>query len=270
MHFQLLKSFSFFLAAIAVCLSLSSNAASIASVKHSPDVSFEKVKAIFGENINPTDTHLKLLLLAVAMDHTSTASTFKNQKIGIPYIVEKGPGFWVGRLKNGDRSLEVLVNNALLLLFSKENIHNRKQGVDYLMRLAEIENYWPATFYLAETQLSRKLTIDYENPGILTGKITGNTKKTAQEVMARYNHCAEIGFSPCQIRIGLWLASSPDSANDSIRVLRAAIRSTLSDPRYGDTLDPLLRQSAMIILAKKNEFHINNDEIQLYQKLAAL
>ncbi len=270
MYFHLLKSFSSFLASITIFLSVSSHADTIASEKHSPDVSFEKVKSIFGDNINPTDTHLKLLLLAVAMDHTSTASTFKNQKIGIPYIVETGPGFWVGRLKNGDRTLEVLVNNALLLLFSKENIHNRKQGVDYLMRLAEAENYWPATFYLAETQLSQKLTIDYDNQGVLSGRITGNTRKTAQEVMTRYNRCAEIGFSPCQIRIGLWLASSPGSANDSIRVLRAAIQSTLSDPRYGDTVDPLLKQSAMIILAKKKELNINNDEIQVYQRLAAL
>ena len=110
---------------ILVALSLSLFSSIAASESNSsaekpfPEVTFDKVQEIFGHNLDTDDTVLKTLLLAIGMDHTSTESPHANERIGIPYIVHEGPGYWVARLKSGERKLEVLVNNALLLLFTK-------------------------------------------------------------------------------------------------------------------------------------------------------
>lgn len=244
------------------------NANVVAPVKPSPDVSFEKVQAVFGQNVYPTQTHLKLLLLAIAMDHTSTASPFKQYKIGIPYIAETGAGHWVKRLANRDYALDVIVNNALILLFSKEDIPNRKAGAIKLMQLAEKESYWPASFYLAEIQLADQLSIDYSVPSPMTGKISnGALHKQAKEAISRYNTCSEIGFSPCQFRIGFWLASSSDSFKNGLTVVRTAINTTLSDPRYTDTLDSLIVNGAALILENRAQINLSQKEADNYIKL---
>ena len=242
----------------------------VAPAKNSPDVSFEKVQEIFGNNVNPTDSTLKLLLLAIAMDGTATTSTFKDQKIGIPYIVETGPSYWVNKLKAKDHSLDVLVNNALILLFAKEDISNREKGAAYLMQLAEEKSYWPASFYLAEKQLASQLVVDYGKPNPLTGKITSDEKiKLATETMKRYNLCADVGFSPCQFRIGFWLANSPRNIESAIPVIRTAVKSTISDPRYGDSTDAFMILAANILLFHRDKYLMSDEERKFYEKLVA-
>lgn len=218
-----------------------------------PEVTFDKVQEIFGHNLDTDDTMLKTLLLAVGMDHTSSNSPHAEQDIGVPYIVHRGAGYWVARLKTGERALEVLVNNALLLLFTKEEIPNAKEtGVALLIAAAD-KGYWPADYYVAEINLANHLTMDYTIASPKTGLIKGDVKAIAQDTMARYNRCAEMGFAPCQYRIGFWLSNSPQTLKDGLDVLRTAIHTTMNDTRYQGALDRALVMAAKEIVFKGDQ-----------------
>lgn len=214
-----------------------------------PEVTFDKVQEIFGHNLETDDTVLKTLLLAIGMDHTTTKSPHVSQRIGIPYIVHEGPAYWVRRLKSGDGALEVLVNNALLLLYTKENIPKAKETAFSLLKASAEKGYWPAEYYIAEVNLAEHLTQDYASATPSTGLMDKTTKAIARETMARYNRCAEMGFAPCQFRIGFWLSGSPKSLSDGLNILRAAIHTTRADTRYQGVLD-----SAVIMAAREIVF----------------
>lgn len=215
-----------------------------------PEVTFDKVQEIFGHNLDTENTQLKTLLLAIGMDHTSTDSPHFNERIGIPYIVHHGPGYWVGRLKSGDRSLEVLVNNALLLLFTKEAIPKGKDTAYALLRSAADKGYWPADFFVAETNLSEYLSVDSSDGASSTKPMDEKTRRIAQETMLRYNRCSAMGYAPCQYRIGFWLSSSPKTLKDGLDILRAAIQTTRNDLRYQGVLDGALIKAANEIVFK--------------------
>lgn len=206
-----------------------------------PEVTLDRVNEIFGNNLDPTEDRLKTLLLAISMDHTSPGSPHRNEQIGIPYIVHFGPSYWVNRLSSGDASLEVLVNNALLLLFAEADIPDRDKAALSLMHRAAKSGYWPADYFIAETNLIKHLIRDASNLVPLTNVIdqTG-ARQIAENTMTTYNQCAELGFAPCRYRIGFWLASSVSSHNDGLRVLQAAIDTTLKDTRYDGVLDDAL------------------------------
>jgi hypothetical protein len=237
------------------------------SVKPLPDVEFERVDKIFGNNIYSNDPTLKLFLLAIAMDHTSTASTFTRYKIGIPYIAETGAGYWVKRLKNKDYALDVVVNNALILLFSKEDIPNRKAGTLTLMQIAETHAYWPASFYLAESQLAEKLSLDYSAPIPYRLQISDPTRKNiASDVMKRFNFCAEVGFSPCQFRIGFWLVGAQGNLENGLNIIRSAINTTLADPRYNDVLDSYVALGTSLVLENIGRLKLDANEASFYSR----
>ncbi len=218
------------------------------SGKPFPEVTFDKVQEIFGHNLDTDNTMLKTLLLAIGMDHTSKNSPHADQNIGIPYIVHKGLGYWVARLKSGERKLEVLVNNALLLLFTKEEIPKSKETGFALLKSAADRGYWPADYYVAESNLTNHLTMDYTSTPSNAGLISKDTKAIAQDTMACYNRCAEMGFAPCQYRIGFWLSNSPDTLKDGLNILRTAIHTTMNDTRYQGALDGALVMAAKEIV----------------------
>ena len=209
--------------------------------KSFPEVTFDRVNEIFGDNLDSNEERLKTLLLAVSMDHTSPESPHRDEQIGIPYIVHFGPGYWVNRLSSGDASLEVLANNALLLLFAEADIPGRDNAALNLMQRAAKAGYWPADYFVAETNLINHLVRDAKNLVPRTNVI-GQTdaRQIAMNTMATYNRCAEMGFAPCRYRIGFWLANSDSSLNDGLRVLQTAINTTLKDTRYHGVLDDAL------------------------------
>ncbi len=234
--------------------------------KVTPEVTFDKVQEIFGNNLDTDDTMLKTLLLAIGMDHTSN-SPHSDQDIGIPYIVHRGPGYWVARLKSGERKLEVLVNNALLLLFTKEDIPKAKETGFALMQSAADMGYWPADYYVAENNLVNHLTKDYTNVTLKSGVLDADTKSIARETMEQYNRCAEMGFAPCQYRIGFWLSGSQQTLKDGLNVLRTAIHTTTSDTRYRGVLDGALVMAAKEIVFKGDQVGIDKVVREEYANL---
>jgi len=238
------------------------------SGKVSPEVTFDKVQNIFGHNLGTDKETLRNLLLAVAMDHTSTKSSNRDQDIGIPFIVHNGAKYWVSRLADGERELEVLVNNALLLLFTKEDI---PQGAETALKLLEIAadmGYWPAVYYVADSSLVSSLSRDYSQFSMVPYNISTETMKTvAKDTMNRFNHCAEIGFAPCQYRIGFWLSNSLGSLKQGTDVLRKAIQTTLADNRYNGVLDEILATAARLIVQEGHKVGLDRVILEEYRKL---
>lgn len=237
------------------------------SGKPYPEVTFDKVEEIFGHNLDTDDTTLKTLLLAIGMDHTAPGSPHIEQQIGIPYIVHKSAEYWVSKLKTGERRIDVLVNNALLLLFTKEDIPNSKSVAFDLMKLAADKGYWPADYYIAENNLSKYLTPDYSHLTPKTGAITSENIDMARDTMMRYNRCAEMGFAPCQYRIGFWLTNSDKTIKDGLSVLRQAINTTISDNRYTTTLDRAMISASAEIVLKGDTVGIDEETRQKYAGL---
>lgn len=218
------------------------------SPKTVPDVELRQVQAIFGDRLETSKGELKLLLLAVAMDHTSPNSPHLEEKIGIPYIVSSGPKHWVSRLQKGERSVEVLVNNALLLLYTKETIPGSQTMARDLLRAAASKGYWPADYYVAEIQLQESLVKDEQQFSLRTNSIVDfQQKEIARDTFTRLSRCAEIGFAPCQYRVGFWLLAEERKRNDGVNALRQAVKTTLQDPRYKGLLESSVTSAAIMI-----------------------
>lgn len=213
-----------------------------AQLKHAPEVTFDKVEAIFGHNLDTDNTALATLLLAIGMDHTTPSSPYQHLDIGIPFIVNKSPDYWVKRLNNKDNSVDVLVNNALLLLFTKEDIPNKYEMAVRLMEQASEKGYWPARYFIAEHNLERVLSQQTNSSGM--------NKKVAEETMSTLNQCADIGFAPCQYRIGFWLSSQDGTLKDGLTILQQAIKTTVADQRYDGVLDAAVVNAAKEIVMK--------------------
>lgn len=238
------------------------------SRKYSPEVTLDRVQEIFGHNLETNDTTLKLLLLAIGMDHTTNESPNFGRPIGIPFIVDKGPSYWVSRLIADDHEIEILVNNALLLLFTKEKIPKAKETSLELMQAAADKGYWPANLYVAENNLNKYLAHDFSKPTPSTGKISSDDMKViAQDTMDRYSQCAEMAFAPCQYRIGFWLANSPDTLKQGLKGLKQAIKTTMNDTRYQGILDGIVVMAAKEIVLKGEEAGIDYVVREEYTKL---
>lgn len=237
-------------------------------LKPAPEVTLDVVQEIFGHNLDTQDATLKTLLLAIGMDHTTNGSPNAKSNIGIPYIVDAGPKYWVTRLIKKDYEVEVLVNNALLLLFSKEELPNAQQAADDLMLAASDKGYWPASYYIAERNLKQFLSKDLSKEA--TSFVEVSTEKLyaiGTDTMRRYNECAEIGFAPCQYRIGFWLANSEKSLTDGLNVLREAINTTINDTRYSGMLDGGIIRASEMIVFKGEEAGLDYVVREQYTKL---
>ncbi|MEH6814697.1 MAG: hypothetical protein V7677_19355, partial [Motiliproteus sp.] len=218
----------------ALAFSAALAAPALAQAVTAPEVTYDRVQEIFGLNLETDESSKKLLLLAVGMDHTSPDSPFANQRIGIPFIVEAGPGYWVSRLKSGERKVEVLVNNALLLMFTDKEIPRKQEVARKLLEVAAESGYWPADFYIADFNLETKLSKDLQKTDYVRLPLRDNEqlRGVAEDTMARLNRCAEIGFAPCKYRIGFWLLGSEQTMPDGINVLKSAITTSIADRRY--------------------------------------
>lgn len=241
-----------------------------ASPKPVPDLEPGQVQAIFGSNLETSKEELELLLLAVAMDHTSPNSPNINHNIGIPYIVGNGPKYWVNRLEQGDRSVDVLVNNALLLLYTKEEIPGGNELANDLLRAAASAGYWPADYYVAEIQLKENLVRDEKQFSLTANSIVDvHQKQIAQDTFSRLSRCAEIGFAPCQYRVGFWLLAEDERISDGVKALRQAVKTTLEDQRYNGVLDSLVSSAATMVAHYHKAAGLTGEERDGYAQLAA-
>ena len=233
-----------------------------------PEVTFDLVSEIFGHNLDTSEERLQTLLLAIGMDHTTPTSPHFQEEVGIPFIVHYGPNHWVNRLTSGDMSVDVLVNNALLLLFAEADIPNREQAAFDLMKLASDKGYWPADYFVAETNLLNHLVRGPEVaiPMAPTIEASG-LKQLAQDTMDAFSRCAEIGFAPCRYRIGFWLSNSQKTLQDGLKVLQAAIDVNLKDTRYEDKLDGALVAAAQELAERGGVINLDSDTVDQYKKL---
>ncbi len=238
------------------------------SGKPFPEVTFDRVSEIFGHNLDTSEERLQTLLLAIGMDHTTPTSPHFQEEVGIPFIVHYGPNHWVNRLTSGDMSVDVLVNNALLLLFAEADIPNREQAAFDLMKMASDKGYWPADYFVAETNLLNHLVRGPEVVIPLAPTIEASgLKQVARDTMDAFSRCAEIGFAPCRYRIGFWLSNSQKTLQDGLKVLQAAIDVNLKDTRYEDKLDGALVAAAQELAERGGAIGLDSDTIDQYRKL---
>lgn len=231
--------------------------------KRAPLVTFDRVENLFGNNLTFAKESKKLFLLAVAMDHTSKNSTHRNEQIGVPFIVAGGADYWVGRLGREDYPIDVLVNNAILLLFGKENIEGSEAAGLKLLNAASKKGYWPARYYIAEHNIAELL----QEPNDFSVVPSSETFEKATETMSILNSCSEMGFAPCQYRIGFWLMSTEETFQDGLKVLRAAINTTVLDRRYIGILDNAVALASQEIVKHGAAGGLNNEAIAEYSKL---
>lgn len=230
---------------------LSDGSISYESIKAFPEVTFDKVQEVFGFNLDNAKGIKQILLLAIGMDHTTPGSPHMDQNVGIPFIVDTGPHYWINRFASGERKIDVLVNNALILLFGKDNNLEADLGARKLLQAASNLGYWPADFYIAEDNITTKLSADFSLAGDNGNFIAdSNLRALATETMDKLSNCAEMGFAPCQYRLGFWLSSSPEGLKGGMEALKEAIKTTLGDTRYQGVMDTSLILAAREIVMK--------------------
>ena len=246
-----------------VMLSVSLNAYAQSEKEKSPQqtVMFNEVSALFGDNLEPEPGALQDLLLAVAVDHTSADVPDATKEIGIPYILDKGIRYWASRLTK-NAPLDVIVNNALFLLYAKDRTEASEKAALGLMKLAARKNYWPAKFFVAENNLYQYLSANYDIN--TTSSLTideAKLKTIANTTMEYFNDCAKRGFAPCQYRVGTWLLANEQTVSDSLKALDAAINTSLNDSRYRGVFKDRQSHAALILITIGPHFGYDQERI---------
>jgi hypothetical protein len=235
-----------------------------------PMLQFNEVTAMFGRNLEPEPGLLQDLLLAVAVDHTASNVPDATKEIGIPYILSRGIAHWASRLKKG-APLDVIVNNALYLLYSKDRSEESDKTALNLMKLAANKNYWPAKYYIAETNLKNYLAADYELNSKVKMLINDKSvQKIADVTMDYFVDCAKRGFAPCQYRVGTWLLTSEMHVAEALKALESTINTSMNDSRYKRIFDQRLGHAALILSSIGPEFGYSEEKINTYKSIIAM
>ena len=231
-----------------------------------PGVTQAEIKQLFGNRLDQTTRAESLLLFAQAMDATSSASPFAGQRIGVPYLVGDGAGFWAMSLATHDRSIETLVNNAFLLLFmdaSQENMPERSARALELLEAASDRGYWPADIYLAEhyfDQASQHLPAPFDIERVRLEKIG--------KAFEHYLSCAQVGFAPCQLKLGfMYLVAG--SLEAGVPLLQAAIEIVRQDARYLDSVETMKDVVDALDVLTSPHLDLRETEMQLYEMMKA-
>lgn len=221
---------------------------SVSIAHESPDVTHNEVNQLFGGNLNTATAEQNMLLLAIAVEQTNGGK----KGIGIPYIIESGPDFWVQRLNTNTPSVQSLMNNALLVLFTNEEIPDRNKHALRLIQLAANSGYWPAQFYVAEQELKK-------------GKFMDN-----HVAFGNLQSCAVANFVPCIFRIGFWLLESPQRKQEGIDTLKLAIYTATSDIRYKGYLKQTISLASKAILKYSPTLSLSPEGIDHYRSLSSI
>lgn len=203
------------------------------STTHSvPNPTEQEVHSIFGERLSQGSRPENLLLLAIAMDQQSRESPTRDEKIGIPYISSAGPGYWVRlfQQEKGAPSLDTLVNNALILIYAKDQAIAdpvREKAALRLLSVAAELNYWPAQVYVSERRLAAW------RHGVTPIPMKREKAEAEKGQVVEYlESCMRIGFAPCQFQLGFWYLQEPSSQQMGMNLLQAGVEVVRRDKRY--------------------------------------
>ena len=229
---------------LALALALSSTVAlATPSEPTTPILTQEEVTTAFGENLEMAPRAEALLMLAVAMDATTPSSPFADQQIGIPFITSERMGYWVMLFQQGDRRVETLVNNALIVLFMHDPaipLSKRQPAAATLLSLAAKQGYWPAKAYLAERHFEQ-MQQQLDTP--LMPAMSAENQRG--QIFADLQACAQVGFAPCHYKLGFWYLAG-GQVEAALPMLQAGVELVRRDRRYlsdkatlEDTVDSL-------------------------------
>jgi len=210
------------------CSALISTSAIATESLSVPNPSKAEVEEIFGDRFSSLDRAEELFLMAVGFDNLA-ADADTAPPIGIPYIVRGGgAGYWAMLYMQGERSTEVLVNNALILLFMQSPAGTeaqREAGAMKLLEQAAQQGYWPADVYIAQSSIAR--SIDKSLPQLPS--LVANLKRAHAALM----RCANVQFAPCQIDLGVWMMTGDVDGTESARLLlQRGLDIAARDTRY--------------------------------------
>lgn len=221
------------------------------STTHSvPNPTEQEVHSIFGERLSQGSRPENLLLLAIAMDQQSRESPTRDEKIGIPYISSAGAGYWV-RLFQQEKdapSLDTLVNNALILIYAKDQAIAdpvREKAALRLLSVAAELNYWPAQVYVSERRLAAW------RQGVTPMPMKREKAEAEKGQVVEYlESCMRIGFAPCQFQLGFWYIQEPASQKMGMNLLEAGVEVVRRDKRYttsAETMNDLHKSLAILV-----------------------
>ena len=255
---------------LALCAALSIGANAIASESDLaaspviPGVTKAEVEQLFGDRLDQASRAESLLLFAQAMDATTTESPFADQRIGVPYLVGEGAGFWAMSLATNDRSIETYVNNAFLLLFmdvAQDKMRERTDRAITLLQDVSARGYWPADIYLAEHHF------DAATQPVAAPMDAERYRAThLNQAFGHYLSCAKTGFAPCQLKIGfMYLASG--SLEAGLPLLQAAIEIVRQDRRYLDSQETMSDIVDALEVLTSPHLQLQDEEIRLYRAM---
>lgn len=207
-----------------------------------------EVDLLFGNHLNEKEGKLGYLLLAISIDHTALNSPKEIKNIGIPFILAKGVPFYVKQLqKHGKNSkLDIIVNNALYLLYAKNRTDKTAEAGLRLLKIAANRNYWPAKYYIAEHNLEKHLSKEFTDKNELT--ITDKKQKEIAKLTREYYiDCAKRGFLPCQYRLGTWMLAGNESQEKGVKILKEAAIRSIQDKRYNGYFEVEREHTKLII-----------------------
>lgn len=244
---------------------------SVEDTKRAPDIEQSDIDALFGSRLDAGERQDNLLLLAMAFDHQSESSPTRDQNIGIPFIVDAGAGYWVRALQEGDTNLNVLVNNALLLLYLNEpgaSMEERRHAADLFMQVASSQGYWPADVYLVERAISGWTDqVDAQIPLVLEQATISEVEREA--LFNRLSSCARIRFAPCMFRLGFWYLTDPSKQEAGEDLLRGAVEIARRDRRYLSSAESMMDMQAALTVFQDPMITMPDDQREAYIQLAA-
>lgn len=210
-----------------------------------PDLSETDVQSLFGDRLENADRAENLLLLAIALDHQSQETPTRDALIGIPYIADAGPGYWVMLLQQEGHTprLSTLVNNALILAFLEElghSQHVRQEASSKLLTIAASQGYWPAKVYLAERKMAHWRDLMTTQVPLRSEGPTEVAQGELEQVFSYLTDCSHLGFAPCQFRLGFWYLQDENKQDAAIEYLRAGIEIVRRDARYTQSKESMM------------------------------
>jgi len=226
-----------------------------------PNPSRAEVYEIFGNRLSQGSRADDLLLLAIAMDAQSQSPT-STLPIGIPYIIRAGgPGYWATLYAQGDHTVDVLVNSALLLLYMEEGAAQselvRRQGALSMLMSASDKGYWPADVYIAQAMIKEGL-----NGSLL---MRPAQLEQLQRAHAGLVTCAQVDFAPCQIDLAIWMLTQDVPTDQSaVGLLRRGIDIAARDKRYLHSPRVLKDLSQAINVLLMPDIELTQNERELY------
>jgi len=231
-----------------------------------PEIRKQDVEERFGQRLENATRSENLLLLGIALDAVNAESPFNDREIGIPYLVGDGAGYWALLLSQGDHSVDVLVNNALMLLFADKDDEvmpqvDRTAAAIKLLTLAQKKGYWPASAYLAEHYFD--LAAQPVLPPMIPDQIQPGYRKTAFDY---YKACTKVGFAPCHLKVGFWYAAD-EKPEAALPLLKAGVELVSRDRRYLTIPDVVSDTRTALAVLSSPGLDLNQNERQFYQSM---